>query len=103
MTGEWLGAQPDLMIPRLESLVADLRSVARGQSPPMLEKAALLDDYLIFQRAVPCLAGRMFDHPDIATGHAGVTSELYFIDVERGVARTFTRWYRLGREGVTPR
>ncbi|WP_307226803.1 DUF6634 family protein [Pararhizobium capsulatum] len=49
------------------------------------------------KRAVPCLVGRSTGHPMILDSHAACTSELYYLDTERGVARTLSRWYRLER------
>ena len=42
------------------------------------------------------LAGRVQDSPDFAENEAIVTSPLVFLDRARGIARTRTRWYRLG-------
>ncbi|MDG3042413.1 DUF6634 family protein [Roseicyclus marinus] len=42
------------------------------------------------------LAGRVQDSPDFADNEAIVTSPLVFLDQQRGIARTRSRWYRLG-------
>ncbi|MDG3039808.1 hypothetical protein P6F28_00790, partial [Roseicyclus marinus] len=42
------------------------------------------------------LAGRVQDSPEFADDEAIVTSPLVFLDQQRGIARTRSRWYRLG-------
>lgn len=95
MHSHWLGTEPDILIPRLEKLTRDLQEVFRARRNPVRD-AVVLEDYFLCQRAVPCLAGHMFGHPEIETGRPGFTSELFYLDPEQGIARTLSRWYVLG-------
>ncbi|WP_312862228.1 DUF6634 family protein [Rhizobium sp. P32RR-XVIII] len=45
---------------------------------------------------MPCLIGRPIGHPKVPDGKMACTSELFYLDRERGIARTMSRWYRLG-------
>jgi len=54
-----------------------------------------MDNWILMRRAVPCLSGISTGHPDIRDGAAAITSEIYFIDTERRLARSLSRWYLL--------
>ena len=95
MPNPWLGTEPEILIPRLERLTRDLEEISR-KNHRMSGSSVLLEDFFLCQRAVPCLAGHMFGHPEIDNGSPGFTSELFYLDPERRVARTLSRWYRLG-------
>ncbi|WP_060563790.1 DUF6634 family protein [Sinorhizobium fredii] len=84
------------------SLAATLRSLADD-----LEASNSIDDvgalpavainsWAIVQRPVPCLIGRTLGHPSIGDGRAALSSQLFYLDSEREIARTMSRWYRLG-------
>jgi len=45
---------------------------------------------------VPCLIGRPMGHPSIFDGKTACSSELFYLDPARGIARTMSRWYHLG-------
>ena len=88
------------MAVKLRALAVDLEALAAGHLPDVtvLEDAPILDRWSLAERSVPCLIGMQSGHP-LLTGNAGmVTSGLYFLDLKAGVARTLSRWYRLGRE-----
>ena len=92
--GDWLGHDPNLLIPRLKALLADLERVVRSPAYPAVATVAM-EDWFMFNRAVPCLTGRSTGHPDIRDGAPTITSEVYFIDFDRRLARTLSRWYHL--------
>ncbi|NEI50532.1 hypothetical protein GR217_22875 [Rhizobium leguminosarum] len=85
----------------LRALVVQLRRLAddletAGDREYRVEQAAVINDWFIGQRAVPCLLGRFKNHPELSDGKTGCTTELFWIDEQRGIARTLSRWYRLG-------
>ena len=80
---------------RLRHLADDLEYIDRGMS--VISPAVILQEWFLMKRAVPCLVGRTVGHPMIPDRHPACTSELYYFDPDRGVARTLSRWYRLGR------
>ncbi len=87
---------------KLERLAADLRRIADGvePSPEELEKAPVIDRWVVGQMTHLCLVGRVIGHPDIEDTHLTRTSDLWFIDYKKGWARTLSRFYRLGDEDV---
>ncbi|RWX13635.1 hypothetical protein EHI42_19770 [Rhizobium hidalgonense] len=90
----WRGSQPKTLIDNLRRLADDLEDidacvVAR---PP----ATSINSWAIAQRAVPCLIGRPMGHPVVSDGKSACSSELFYLDAERGIARTMSRWYSLG-------
>jgi hypothetical protein len=92
-------------IDRLETLAADLEIVSGTLPFPldyMLAKAypnaPTLDDWRFAVRPVTCLVGLSTGHPRLpGEGRPIVTSEIFLISEELGWARSFSRWYRLGR------
>jgi hypothetical protein len=92
---DWLGTPPELLLPRLRSLLNDIEKVAQSGDYPQPTNTVDLDDWMLMRRAVPCLAGRSTGHPDIRDGAPTITSEVYFIDSDRRLARTLSRWYSL--------
>lgn len=91
-------------IERIERLLVDLKAARDGHraGPTELGGAPLIECWRVAMRDTPCLIGHVTDHPDpdVGRGRLGlsVTSDLWIIDQERGAARTFSRWYRLGDE-----
>ncbi len=57
----------------------------------------VINDWFVTKRAVPCLVGSVICHPLILGSRDAYTSELYYLDLVRGVARAQPRWYRLER------
>jgi hypothetical protein len=80
---------------RLRNLADDLEDIDRSISA--ISPEVILQDWFVMKRAVPCLVGRAIGHPMISDRHPACTSELYYLDGDRGVARTLSRWYRLER------
>jgi len=79
---------------RLEELARDLRAIAAGNlSIDDTTCVALANWRLTYRRALS-LHGVSIGHPTLGTKPIH-TSEVYFIDLDRGIARTLSRWYRL--------
>lgn len=85
-------------IARLEALASDLERLGDGKmpSPEDLEAAPLLDPYTIGTLAVPCLIGGNGGHP-VLSGPVIQTSAIWAMAVDLGWARTYSRFYRLGK------
>lgn len=79
---------------RLRDLADDLDQTA--QRDDIGPSTVVIYDWALAKRAVPCLIGRAKGHPTIEDGHPLFSSELYYLDEERGIARTLSRWYQLG-------
>ncbi|PDT30794.1 hypothetical protein CO660_05495 [Rhizobium sp. L9] len=93
MNDKWLGTPPDVIIPSLRSLLADLERLASPGGFAGADDAVIIRNCMLAQRSVPCLMGEFSGHPSIKNG-PGITSELFYLDRKRKVARTLSRWYR---------
>ena len=91
-------------IQRLEQIAHDLATI--NSLPFSLEHtvasscadAPILENWRYAARPVPCLVGNSFGHPILQGDNRPIfTSEVFLISEELGCARTFSRWYRLGR------
>ncbi len=90
-------------IERLEALAADFWALAspldRRQlyNSRTMASAPLLEEWRLAVRPMPCLEGLATGHP-LLPGNKRliVTSDLWLFSPELGLARTFSRWYRLG-------
>ena len=93
---EWMAEQ----INARRSLLHDLERLQRGEQPDKseLEDAPLIDNWCFGYRKAVCLEGTMHGHPILgSTVPGGITSELWHIDLKLGFARTYSRFYRLGK------
>jgi hypothetical protein len=86
---------------RLRNLKDDVARLSAGWRPAAddLAAAPLLDDwyFALYPGSVDlCLCGRVNGHPSLSNGMI-TTSPLVTIRIEDGWARTFSRFYRLGR------
>jgi hypothetical protein len=91
---EWYGLPKASFVERLRRLANDLENVeqcSEAQAP-----GAAMNSWTLGSRSVPCLIGRPLGHPAIFDGKPACSSELFYFDPERGIARTMSRWYRLG-------
>lgn len=93
----WFGMSRLELAERLRTLADDLDTYGSHCVRPIATK---IDSWAVARRTVPCLVGRPTGHPRLDDGSPIFTSELYFLDQERNVARTFSRWYRLGGEAA---
>ncbi|MGO7658879.1 hypothetical protein ACC702_29810 [Rhizobium ruizarguesonis] len=94
MHDKWLGTQPEVILPRLRSLLTDLENLSSPNGFAGTNEAVTIRKCMLAQRSVPCLIGEMLDHPQLKSG-PGITSELFYLDRKRRKARTLSRWYHL--------
>lgn len=90
----WFGRSRPSFAAHLRQLASDLDNVdecAAGLTPEVA-----INSWALTKRAVPCLIGLTVGHPGIKDGRPACSSELFYLDPERGIARTMSRWYRLG-------
>jgi hypothetical protein len=90
----WYGTSRDVLIEKLRRLADDLEDIDRC-AEAIVPKAAM-NSWASGMRSVPCLIGRPTGHPIVSDGKTACSSELFYLDVDRGIARTMSRWYRLG-------
>ncbi len=82
----------------LSRLTDDIRrTVSQGFDPSMLADAPFLDEYTLVPQSSAALTGIVTGHPRIADGHRCFSTQVFYLDTARGLARTLNRWYRLGR------
>ncbi|MGO7319379.1 hypothetical protein ELH42_13195 [Rhizobium ruizarguesonis] len=98
MTGDFIqktyGKTTAELVGQLRKLADDIESA--GERDFLPETSAVLDEWFMGQRAVPCLLGRFDGHPKLEDGKPGFTSQVFYVDDSRKIARTLTRWYLLG-------
>ncbi|WP_342636300.1 DUF6634 family protein [Rhizobium leguminosarum] len=77
-------------------LLNDLRCAELGEfgSIPIDETPILRNYKPVIGRAF-ALKGIVSGHPRLTDGRDIVTSQLFYLDEDRGLARTMNRWYRL--------
>ena len=80
---------------RLEGLAADLRAIDAGEFQLEPGAGVELESWRLVHRPVLSMIGVAIDHPRLGTKPIE-TSEVYFIDLDLGIARTLSTWYRLG-------
>lgn len=90
----WFGMPREALAEHLRRLADDIETlnVGRANSSNMVA----INSWSLAARPVPCLVGRPVSHPTIADNKSARTSELFYFDPEQGLARSFSRWYRLG-------
>ena len=98
MTAQFRGDSIEVTIEKLRRLASDLARIRSGKGPTRAEivGAPVLDWWAVGIRPVPCLVGAAHGHPLLREQSRIVTSELFAIDTCRGVARTYSRFYKLG-------
>ncbi|MBB2789235.1 UNVERIFIED_ORG: hypothetical protein GGD43_004459 [Rhizobium esperanzae] len=82
------------LVSQLRKLADEIESARERDFLP--DTTAVLDDWFMGQRTVPCLLGRFDGHPNLEDGKPGCTSQVFYVDDSRRIARTLTRWYLLG-------
>lgn len=90
----WIGASRTDLVVSLRSLADDLEATGDRTVVPL--PTVRLDRWAMGKRTVPCLVGTPTGHPRIDDGKPCFSSELFYLDAQVGIARTFSRWYRLG-------
>jgi hypothetical protein len=96
----WLGSDASSLIANLNDLLRDLEGINLRGRVDFKCPAPEINQWALAKRAVPCLIGNVTGHPTLGNG-ATATSELFYIDPERGYARTLSRWYHL-RTPIVP-
>jgi hypothetical protein len=96
-------AGPDEIIEQAHRLADDVeRLLSRGMpTDANLAGAPIIDLYRPAPRAVTALIGVMTGHPTVTDRRPGLTTEVFALDADadRPWARTWSRWYLLGRPG----
>ncbi len=87
---------PQEMIEVYRRLAEDLERVGRN-GPESIAPDTSISDWVIAKRAVPILLGTVLGHPHVKDGKPAATTEIVYWDEHWQLARTLTRWYRLGR------
>lgn len=87
---------PQEMIEIYRRLANDLEQVGR-YGPESIAPETSISDWMIAKRAVPILLGTVLGHPRVEDGKPAATTEIVYWDEHWQLARTLTRWYRLGR------
>ncbi|MBY3181330.1 hypothetical protein HFO24_06555 [Rhizobium laguerreae] len=90
----WFGTSGAELVEKLRRLADDLDNIDRRVDA--IAPEAVMNSWALAMRSVPCLIGSPLAHPSIADGKPVCSSELFYLDPERGIARTMSRWYRLG-------
>lgn len=81
-------------VTKLRSLADDLESVCNGIMPAPPDVS--VSEWFLQYKAAPCIVGKVSGHPTVR-GDYVATTEVFFLNESLGLARTSTRWYRLGR------
>ncbi|MDM9624973.1 hypothetical protein QTL95_03625 [Rhizobium sp. S152] len=88
---QWIDSQTT------ELLLEDIHRANAGDFEMVdMASAPLLDSYKAVVGHAYALSGIVSGHPSLREGREIFTSQLFFLDSERGLARTMNRWYRLG-------
>ncbi|MFA1676067.1 DUF6634 family protein [Rhizobium mongolense] len=81
----------------VERMLADFHLAnSGGLDPDVVANAPLLENYSVAIGPAYALSRVVSGHPHLKDGREIVTSQLFYLDPERAVARTLNRWYRLG-------
>ena len=91
----WFGMSRHALVSRLRTLADDLEELDEYDNGKV-QPPAMINEWALAKRAVPCLIGVPTRHPKIEDGHTLFSSSLFYLDEERGLARSFSRWYQLG-------
>jgi hypothetical protein len=82
------------LVQRLRQLADELEVFSISVSAPITR----IDHWSVARRGVPCLIGLPTSHPTIPDGEPLYSSELYYLDPNERIARSFSRWYELGEQ-----
>lgn len=90
----WFGMTRGQLIGQLRQMASELEVPLASATEP----TTYIEQWAVVRRAVPCLIGLPTSHPKLADGKPIVSSELFYLDPCNSIARTFSRWYRLGQQ-----
>ncbi|UIJ79108.1 MULTISPECIES: hypothetical protein [Rhizobium] len=93
-SADWFGMERTDLIMRLRQVADDLEAVG-GAPDKSLPPGVSIKNWALAQRTIPCLIGNATGHPEIGQNRPMFSSPIYYMDIERRIARTFSRWYRL--------
>ncbi len=92
MTYQWLDNEA------VERLLKDICRANAGEFDiASIANAPVLADYKTALGYAFALQGVVRGHPRLRDGKEIVTSQLFYLNQELGIARTMSRWYRLGK------
>lgn len=89
---------------RFASATADLRRLAKGWRPTETDLigAVGLENWMVaIDGEMPVLIGESVGHPHLGDQWI-TTSPVLWINEDRTIARTLSRWYRLGKSALPP-
>jgi hypothetical protein len=89
----------DYEIQILKRLLHDLENIRAGNfpGPRTLDVTSRIDNWMMGSRPEPCLYGEISGHPKLGSTDTGITSSLWVLAPGLGFARTFSRFYALGK------
>jgi len=93
-SGKWFGMRRANLVALLRSLANDLESI--DAIATSTEPSVEMDAWRLGSRQVPCLTGQTQGHASIVDGRTVASSQIFYFDPVEGIARTLSRWYRLG-------
>ena len=85
----------EIMVSKLLSLAKDLERLGTPEYIRGLRPEVTVSRWYLTPSEVLTLRGEVSGHPQLRAGPIE-TSQLFFIDQKLGLARTLSRWYRLG-------
>lgn len=85
----------EIMVSNLLSLAQDIERLGTPDYIRSLRPEATISRWYLTPSEVFTLRGEVSGHPDLQNGPIE-TSQLFFMDQKFGLARTLSRWYRLG-------
>lgn len=99
----FIGDTPQRLIDKARALADDIERIVAGVAPTDAELAAapLIDHWSPAFIERPILIGGLTGHPLLGDATFARTTDLYAIDAHGRWARTWSRYYRLGRPAVT--
>lgn len=94
--------QMELMAAKLRRLADDFNRVQEADFLTRLDPPTRVDNWFVSPYPGFQLMGEVVGHPRLPDGPFE-SSELYYINEERRLARTLSRWFRLGTPLVVAR
>lgn len=95
-------SDPVALVAKLRALADDIERLAMFRPREVLDDAPVLDDWRVTTRQVTALSGIVTSHPILGLRRAIITSEVYAFNPRAKWARTYSRYYRLGKRATVP-